>query len=164
MENNLSQKSIISIDLEQWIPKDTDYHVFDLKEVLFQGMILKETDFRKAMDDHDWESYRGKPTLIFCSNTAIIPQWAYLILSCHLATVHSPAFLKEGNYKEQLLLEKIRNFDLSIYENKRLLIKGCSKEKMSQMPYMILCQRLYAVAKAISFGESCSTVPIYKHI
>lgn len=161
--NKVENKPIIQIDLEQWIPKDTEIHFLDLKEFLFKEMILKEDEFRALVDEKDWTYFKDKITLIFIFNRAIIPQWAFLIIANKLMEVNSPCFLKTDDYKEQLLLFEIERKDYSEYQNKRLLIKGCSKEKLSQQPYIRIAQKLTPIVKALSFGESCSTVPIFKN-
>lgn len=163
MINKVSEKSIVPIDIEQWIPSESEFLWLDVKEFLFKEMILKEVDFRKAVDEKNWETYRDKYTFVFISNRAIIPQWAWLILAQKLSEVNSICFLKSENPKEQALLYILEHKDYSEYQNKRVLVKGCSKESISQQPYILLTQKLVPIVKALSFGESCSTVPIFKH-
>lgn len=163
MENKVAQKSIIQLDIEQWIPKDSELNFLDIKEFLFKEMILKEAEFRALVDEKDWKIYADKPTFIFISNRAIIPQWAYLIIANKLMEVGSICRLKTENYKEDVLTYIIANKDYSEYQDKRVLVKGCSREKLSQQPYILLAQKLTPIVKAMSFGEACSTVPIYKN-
>ena len=163
LTNKVETKPIIQIDLEQWIPKDISLASIDMKEFLFKEMILKEAEFRALIEDKDWSEYKGKICLLFISNKAIIPQWAYLIIANKLMEVNSPCILKTENYKEDVLLHVIQNRDYAEYSGKRLLIKGCSKVKLTQQPYILLIQKLTPIVKALSFGESCSTVPIFKN-
>lgn len=161
--NKTASKPIIQIDIEQWIPQSEDIVDLDLKEFLFKEMILKEAEFREMIDLRDWSSHRNKYTLIYISNRAIIPQWAYLIIANKLEEVGSTAFLKSENYKEQILLSIIETKDYEEYRTKRLLIKGCGREQLSMQPYILLTQKLTPIVKSLSFGESCSTIPLFKY-
>jgi hypothetical protein len=163
LENKVANKPIIQIDIEQWIPKDSDLNFLDLKEFLFKEMILKEAEFRAMVDEKDWTIFANKPTFIFISNRAIIPQWVYLIIANKLMEVNSTCLTKTENYKEQILCHIIANKDYSEYDAKRVLVKGCSREKLSQQPYILLAQKLTPIVRALSFGEACSTVPIFKN-
>lgn len=163
LTNKIETKPIVQIDIEQWIPRDSELGVLDLKEFLFKEMILKEAEFREMIDQKDWTEYKDKFTLLFISNKAIIPQWAYLIIANKLQEVNSTSIMKTESYKEDILLHIIANKDYSEYLGKRLLIKGCGKEKISQRPYILLTQKLTPIVKALSFGESCSTVPLFKN-
>lgn len=163
LENKVANKAIIQVDIEQWIPKDSDLNFLDLKEFLFKEMILKEADFRAMVEEKDWTIFKEKPTFIFISNRAIIPQWAYLIIANKLKEVNSICLLKTENYKEQILSQIIEARDYSEYQGKRVLVKGCSREKLSQQPYILLAQKLTPIVRALSFGEACSTVPIFKN-
>lgn len=163
LTNKVEAKPIIQIDIEQWIPRESELCFLDLKEFLFKEMILKEAEFRELIDLKNWSDFKDKFTLLHISNRAIIPQWAYLIIANKLQEVNSKCFLKTENYKEEILMQIIANKDYSEYQGKRLLIKGCSKEKISQQPYILLTQKLTPIVKALSFGESCSTVPLFKN-
>jgi len=163
LTNKIEAKPIIQIDIEQWIPKESDLIFLDLKEFLFQEMILKEAEFRDLVDKKDWTIFGDKYTLLYISNHAIIPQWAYLIIANKLKEVESPCFIKSDHYKEEILMHFLHQKDFKEYEGKRLLIKGCGKEKLSQQPYILLTQKLTPIVKALSFGESCSTVPLFKN-
>jgi hypothetical protein len=163
LTNKVEAKPMVQIDIEQWIPRDSELMYLDLKEFLFKEMILKETEFRELIDQKDWTEYQDKYTLIYVSNKAIIPQWAYLIIANKLQEVNSACIYKTERYKEDILLNIIQNKDFSEFQGKRLLIKGCSKEKISQQPYILLAQKLTTIVKALSFGESCSTVPLFKN-
>lgn len=163
LTNKVSAKPIIQIDIEQWIPKETDIVFIDLKDYLFKGLIIKEEEFRKQIDEKDWTEYKNKYTVVQVSNQAIIPQWAYLIIANKLSEVQSPCFIHTQNYKEVILSHIIQNKDYSEYKGKRLLVKGCSREKLSQQPFVLLTQKLTPIVKSLSYGESCSTVPVFKY-
>jgi hypothetical protein len=163
LKNKVEARPIIQIDIEQWIPRESELKYLDLKEFLFKEMILKEAEFRELIEQKNWSEYKDRFTLLHISNRAIIPQWAYLIIANKLQEVNSIGLLKTDTYKEDILMQIIANKDYSEYNGKRLLIKGCSKEKISQQPYILLTQKLTPIVKALSFGESCSTVPLFKN-
>jgi Protein of unknown function (DUF2480) len=163
LKNKVEARPIIQIDIEQWIPRESELKYLDLKEFLFKEMILKEAEFRELIEQKNWSEYKDRFTLLHISNRAIIPQWAYLIIANKLQEVNSIGLLKTDTYKEDILMQIIANKDYSEYNGKRLLIKGCSKENISQQPYILLTQKLTPIVKALSFGESCSTVPLFKN-
>lgn len=163
LTNKVENKPIVQIDLEQWIPKKSDILYLDLKQFLFKELVLKEVEFREEIEKFNWEDYRNKCVVVVVSNHAIVPQWAFLIISHKLQEVGSASFEQSENLKENLLVHSILSKDLSEYKEKRVLIKGCGNEKLSNYPYMILAQRLSPIVKALSFGESCSMVPLFKN-
>jgi hypothetical protein len=131
---------------------------------LLQEWLLKEATFRVALENKDWEDFRNKYTLLYCSNDAIIPQWAYMLIAFYLQRVNSKVFLNVNLFEEEVMIAKIQIMDLLDYENKRILIKGCSKKNISPYPYSFITQRLTPVAKSVAFGESCSSVPLFKNL
>lgn len=161
--NKVENKPIVQIDLERWLPSADAIAYFDLKDYLFQEWVLKENDFRASLESLDWEVYRNKYTVVECTNDAIIPQWAFLLVSHYLQAVESVSFSSRIQIQEQILLYKVQHVDISEYKDKRVLIKGCSSTKIGILPYMLLTQRLSEVVKAFSYGESCSMVPIFKN-
>ena len=163
LQNKVENKPIIQIDLEQWIPKPFEVVELDLIPFLYKELILKETEFRELVEHFEWEKFRNKIAILSLSKSAIVPQWAYLIISHKLQEVNSPVFIQGENLKEKMLIHVIEQKDLSEFEGKRVLIKGCGREKLSNYPYTLLTQRLAPIVKALSFGESCSMVPLFKN-
>jgi hypothetical protein len=163
LTNKVENKPIVQIDIEKWIPGSDQIVSLDLKQFLFREMILKEADFRDQIEIFDWSIYSEKFVLIEVSNGAIVPQWAFLIIAQKLDLVQATAFSKSDNIREKILLHIIEQRDLSEYAGKRVLIKGCGKESLSHEPYVRLTQRMSPLVKALSFGEVCSTVPIFKN-
>lgn len=160
--NRVANSGLITIKLEEFFPKAATVE-FDLKDYLFMELILKEKDFRAAMKEHDWTKYEGKNLLVFCSTDAIIPMWAYMLVSTY-ATPHVNTIF-QGNttefYKAHYESE-IQQLDMTQYEDKRVVIKGCSDHPVPAAAYVSLTRRLRPIAKSIMYGEPCSTVPIYK--
>lgn len=160
--NRVANSSLKVINLEQYYPNQ-DIIEFDLKPYLFKELILKEKDFRAALKEVDWSIYNGKTVIIFNSNDAIIPVWAFMLVSSYLKDQSKDALVmnKEefliGHYKEQLEIE-----DWSKYQDQRVVIKGCSNKPVPKMAYALLTSLLKPFAQSIMYGEPCSTVPIFK--
>ncbi len=160
--NRVAASSLITIDLEEYFPKE-ELLLFDIKDYLFMGLILKEKDFREALTNHDWSQYKGLNLAVYCSADAIIPLWAYMLITSYAAPYTKDVF--QGNADEfyknafQKALSKI---DPAQFEGKRIIIKGCSKKSVPASAYVELTRLLQPVVQSLMFGEPCSTVPIYK--
>ena len=162
IKNRVSKSPIKTIDLEDFIA-DINIVVFDLKNWLKDDLILIEKDFREKVGSFDWLSYNGKKVAIQCSNDAIIPHWAYMLVSSELKNLNIKNFIGTVNdYENFLITEKINNINLSIYQDKPVIIKGCSGKKFKEYQYSVLIEKIQPVAKRIMFGEACSSVPIFK--
>ena len=161
--NKVAESGIITINLEQFIPEEGTIAEFDIKPFLFREMILREKDFRLALAAHDWEQYRNKQIAVTCSVDAIIPMWAYMLISASLSPVAS--FVFAGTAVElttQLILKNIEVLDATVYEDKRVVIKGCGDKIMPAAAYLAITSKLRPVVKSLMYGEPCSTVPVYK--
>ena len=122
-----------------------------------------EKDFREKVSSFDWSSYNGKNVAIQCSNDAIIPHWAFMLVSSELKNINIKNFIGSVNdYENFLITEKINNINLAIYQDKPVIIKGCSEKKFKEFLYSVLIEKIQPVAKKIMFGEACSSVPIFK--
>lgn len=160
--NKVAESGIVTINLEDFLPTE-DMVMFDIKDYLFMEMILKEKDFREALKNHNWESYRGKIVGIICSADAIIPLWAYMLITSYLQPV--AAFVAVGNAEEiqkNLLLKKINEINTSALTDARVVIKGCGDVKIGDYAYAEITRVLLPFVKSIMYGEPCSTVPVYK--
>ncbi|MFN8265381.1 MAG: DUF2480 family protein [Chitinophagaceae bacterium] len=160
--NKVAESALVSIDLEQFLPRETPL-VFDLKEYLFKGLILKEKEFRSALQETNWEQYRGKVVLVLCSADAIVPFWAYMLVASYLRPVTGDIYMENlQQWKTRVLLRQIEELDLSVYADKRIVIKGCGDEPVAEAAYFEITKKLQPIARSIMYGEPCSTVPIYK--
>jgi hypothetical protein len=160
--NRVSQSGLVTIDLEDFFPKE-EHAVFDLKDFLFMGLILKEKDFREALKNHNWEQYQNKHVSITCSADAIIPAWAYMLITTYLQPIAAGIFVGTGEeMQKQLLLDRIRNLNQADYNDQRIVIKGCGDLNIEPFAYAAITNKLLPVAKSIMYGEPCSTVPVYK--
>lgn len=162
--NTVANKTIITLDIATWIPSNEEIYVLDLKQFLYKELILKEEDYKLALSNFNWSDVKDKYVMITCSNLAIIPTWAYMLLSQNLNSISSfYAFAKTAEeFKNLVLLHKINEIDLSTYENQRIVIKGCGDKTISENIYLTLTAKLAPVARAISYGEPCSMVPVYR--
>jgi hypothetical protein len=160
--NRVANSSLVTIDLEEFYPAG-EIVPFDLKDYLFMGLILKEKDFREALQTHDWEQYRGKNIAVFCSADAIIPMWAYMLVATYATPVAADIALCEpADFPEKTFFKKLAVLNPADYEGKRLVIKGCSDKPVPASAYLEITRKLQPVALSILFGEPCSTVPVYK--
>jgi len=160
--NRISKSKLVSIDIDE-ILSDFEVVTFDLKKYLKNDLVLIEKDFRDVMKKHKWKQYVGKKISIICSNSAIVPDWAFMLVSSYLKKNKIDNYIAdEDQIKNIVLFESLNNLDLSLYINKVIVIKGCSKRNIPKYAYSILIDRLQPIAKKIMFGEACSSVPIYK--
>ncbi len=162
MTNKVSESGILTVDLEEYYPKDETI-VFDLKDYLFMGLILKEKDFREALKNLDLTPYINKNVALTCTADAIIPMWAYMLVSSYLQPVAKNVVFGNADFLHQtLFLKNIATINPENYTDKRVVIKGCGDLHVSENAYVAITQLLRPVAKSIMYGEPCSTVPIYK--
>ena len=160
--NRVANSGLITIDLEEYLPKE-EFAVFDLKDHLFRGLILKEKDFREALKNFDWESHRDKYVAITCSTDAIIPMWAYMLVTAYAQPMAKDVYSgTPEEMKKHLLLNNLRNIDINQFTDQRIIIKGCGDEQVDSAAYAQITKLLRPVAKSILYGEACSNVPIFK--
>lgn len=160
--NKVAQSGLISLDLEDYYPKEETV-VFDIKHYLFMEMILKEKDFRAALQAHDWELYRDKNVAITCTTDAVVPMWAYMLVMTYLQPVaHYAAFGDAESVNRTVFLQNLQNIAVSEYADKRIVIKGCGDKGAGEAAYAEITRLLLPFVKSIMYGEPCSTVPIYK--
>ena len=160
--NKVANSGLVTIDLEEFLPKD-EIAVFDLKDYLFRGLILKEKDFRESLKSFDWETYKDKYVAITCSADAIIPMWAFMLVTAYVQPVAKDVY--SGNaeeMKKRLLLKNIAGINIEEFEGQRVIIKGCGDQQVDSAVYAEVTKLLRPVAKSIMYGEACSNVPIYK--
>lgn len=162
MINKVSESGLITLNLEDYYPKN-ETMVFDLKEFLFMGLILKEKDYREALKNFDFSIYADKYVSVFCSTDAVIPMWAYMLATSYLQPISKSVIFGSAEFLLQnTFIKKITAIDPAIYSDKRVVIKGCGELPISEEAYVSITQLLRPVAKSIMYGEPCSTVPIFK--
>ena len=160
--NKVAQSGLVTLDPAQFYPKG-ERVIYDIKDNLFQGLILREKDFREFVKDHDWTQYTGKNVGITCSADAIVPAWAYMLLANRMAPYADEVVFGDTEVLETVLFIKgIENLDAEQYRDQRLVIKGCGDVDVPVSAYVELTKKLTPVVKSLMFGEPCSTVPLYK--
>ena len=161
--NKVSESGLITLDLEQYYPRE-EVMLFDLKDYLFMELILKEKDFREALKNLEWETYRNKYIGVTCSADAIIPPWAYMLAASYLQPLAKDVIM--GDQKEvhkTIFLQNIQGINIDEFSGQRVVVKGCGETPIGEFAYMEVTKRLRPVARTIMYGEPCSTVPIYKN-
>lgn len=161
--NKVAESGIITLDLSHYLPQKNTLASFDLKPFLFREMILKEKDYRAALLQHDWESYRDKHIAVFCSADAIIPVWAFMLAAVYLQPVAKSVFFGTMEAMEQqLIFSSLQAMETTEYTDKRVVIKGCGETPVPDMAYVTIAAKLKPVVKSLMYGEPCSTVPLFK--
>lgn len=162
IQNKVAESGIVTLDLEAFYPKG-DIATFDIKEYLFMGLILKEKDFRLALQNIDAETYRNKYVSIVCTADAIIPMWAYMLISSTLQPVAKDiVFGNEQTVINTVIIKNLSHLNIGDYIDKRVVVKGCGDIQIPETAYLEITNKLRPVAKTIMYGEPCSTVPVYK--
>ncbi|MCB0686799.1 MAG: DUF2480 family protein [Saprospiraceae bacterium] len=160
--NRVAQSSLITINLEKYYPAEKII-AFDLKDFLFHGLILKEKDFRTALAEYDWTTLENGLLAIYCSADAIIPTWAFMLVTAYATPFAKQVFLgSKEDLIDKFYADLIETTDWSHLEGQRVVIKGCSDKPVPVSAYVNLTKKLQPIAQSIMFGEPCSTVPIFK--
>ncbi len=160
--NKVAESGLITLDLEKYLPAG-ETAVFDLKDHLFMGMILKEKEFREALKNTDWEIYKDKNVSLVCSADAIIPVWAWMLAAAYLQPVAREIVMgDEKELHKTIFLKNLASVNSDDFADKRVVIKGCGDTPIGDFAYMEITKLLRPVAKSIMYGEPCSTVPVFK--
>ena len=160
--NRVSKSKIMTIDFNDFL-SDTNFEIIDLKNWLKDEFILVESDFREKIKSFNWDVLKEKTVLIQCSNDAIIPHWAYLLISSKLTEFEIKNFIGNQNeFKNYQIIDGIKNLDEKLFIDKPVIIKGCSDISDNNYFYSLIIEKLQPIAKSIMFGEACSAVPVFK--
>lgn len=139
--------------------------LLDMKQFLVQEIMLREADFRKQIAATNWTVYANKWVVLHCSNDALIPAWAYMIVSAHLAGIAADVVCAPPEHaKEVFLYRAIDRMPVNDLEGKRVVVKGCGDAATDTPAFVYLAQRLAGVVKALNYGEPCSMVPVFKNV
>jgi hypothetical protein len=160
--NRVANSALISIDLDDYYPEGERVH-FDMKDLLFQGLILREKEFRAFVAAHDWSQYQGKYLAVFCSADAIIPSWAIMVLASKFQPyVRKVVFGTPEELEKALFSEALSAIKPEIYQDAKVVVKGCGKHPVSASAFAELTHLLVPYVSSLMYGEPCSTVPVYK--
>ena len=160
--NKVAASALITFDLEHYY-RPGERVLLDIKDQLFEGLVLREKDFRSFIKSHNWEDYRNKFVAIHCSVDAIVPTWAYMLLA--IALEPFAARVVFGTLEElevEIFRDALQKVDWSQYKDSKVVIKGCSKVEVPVAVYVEATAKLRPLAASIMFGEPCSTVPLFK--
>ena len=162
IKNRVAESSLVTIDFDEFI-NQKKIIVFDLKMWLKDELILIEKDFRNSVNNHNWKDYNEHLVLIQCSNNAIIPHWAYLLISSKLKENGIKNFIgSEEDYNNYSIINSIHNIDLNEFKEKSVIVKGCSNYANKNYYYSLIVDKIQNEVKSLMFGEACSSVPIFK--
>ncbi|MBC8034795.1 MAG: DUF2480 family protein [Chitinophagaceae bacterium] len=160
--NKVAESGLQELNLESFYPKG-DIAVFDLKDYLFMGLILKEKDFREALKNYDFSVYQHKYVAVHCSADAIIPMWAYMLAASYIQPFAKDVIAGDEAFAHKVVfLKNLAAINMSDYADKRIVVKGCGDLPVGEFAYLEITRLLRPVAKSIMYGEPCSTVPVYK--
>ncbi len=160
--NKVAKSGLYTLDLAEWFV-DEEMTQIDLAPLLWQGLVLKESDFRTWVKENNWEEYRGKHVAVYCSSDAIIPLWAYMLVSSALVGIAKNCVnCRPEELSNILYAQGIANFDVDSLEDVRVVIKGCNDGNVPDFAYGMLVSKIQSKVKSLMFGEPCSTVPVYK--
>jgi hypothetical protein len=163
--NKIQQsKKLVTVDLQQHFD-ETPVAELDLKDFLFKELLLKEKEYREALENHDWEQYEGKYLAVFCSTDAIISKWAYMLVAQHAVPFVKDIF--EGDksaVRDELYRQKLEKVNWSQYKDKFVILKGCSDndKPVSESAYLYAAKKLVPHVQKLMYGEACSNVPVYR--
>lgn len=160
--NKVANSVLEVFDLEDYYPSGIRTQI-DISQWLLDGFLLKEKDFREALKNHDWSQFQNHFVAIHCSTDAIIPAWASILVTVYLSPFAKKVVV--GNLTDletSLYQEILSTLDYSKYQDKPIILKGCSKKPVPESAYIMAIQKLQPFAKSIMYGEACSAVPLYK--
>ena len=160
--NRVAASAIVSLNMEEFYPQEERVQV-DLADYLFQGLVLREKEFRAALKDLDWDQFAGKWVAVTCSADAIVPTWAYMLVCTYLEGAAKGYCVGDLEALEQYIVEDtLSKLPLESFKDRSVVVKGCSKVAIPLYAYGRLVSLIQGEAKSLMFGEPCSTVPLYK--
>ncbi len=160
--NRIAQSKLIALDLEDFYPKG-ERILIDISQWLYEGLILREKEFRTYLEKEEWEQYQDTFIALSCSSDAIIPGWAYMLITTKLQPYAKRIVVGNLEVLETSIFQDIvANMDVKVFDQKSVIIKGCSKKPIPPNAYLWLIAKIQPVAKSIMYGEACSSVPLFK--
>ena len=160
--NRVSNSQLITIDLTDYAPKFSIKEL-DIKDFLFQGIVLKEKEFRVKLKEFDFSNYTNKTVALNCSSDAIVPMWAFMLITSYLNSVNADIHfgIKEDVF-QQIFTANINAINASKFEGKKVIVKGCGEILLTEALYIAITKKLQNTVSSLMFGEACSAVPIFK--
>ena len=163
IKNRVADSGIVNVDLSDYAPKENILEL-DLKQFLFDGLVLKEKEFRVALKEFNFNKYDGKVVAVFCGANVIVPMWAYMLITTYLNNANAKIYFGNKNKVTQAIIkENIDSINVDDYKEKRVIVNGCSNIKLSEGLFIAITKKLQKNVKSLMFGEACSAVPIFKN-
>lgn len=163
IKNSVANKTIVTIDLGDFFPKDEECAYIDMANYLFKGLILKEADFRQQIKEIEWSTYANKYVGLFCSADALVPMWAYMVITAELSVIARMVhFGQRTDFPSFFVHENLAHLNTAPFEGQRVVVKGCGDKKTDEQAFVVITRKLAPIVRALSFGEACSSVPVYK--
>ena len=163
IKNRVANSGIVNVDLSDYAPKENILEL-DLKQFLFDGLVLKEKEFRVALKEFDFNKYDSKVVAVFCGASVIVPMWAYMLITTYLNNANAKIYFGNKNKVTQAIIkENIDSINVDDYKEKRVIVNGCSNIKLSEGLFIAITKKLQKNVKSLMFGEACSAVPIFKN-
>ena len=160
--NRVSKSKVVAFDLEDYYLKGERFFL-DIKIWLYEGIVLKEKEFRVFIEEHNWDRYQGVYVALGCTTDAIVPGWAYMLIITRLHPYVKKAIVGSLEDLETYIYQGIiENLDVSDYKDKTVIIKGCSNKAVPTNAYLLITAKMQSVARRIMYGEACSSVPLFK--
>lgn len=162
IENKVAKSGLITLSLDEFVQKG-ERVLFDIKPLLWQELVLKEKDFRKFVAENEWSVYKDQYIALTCTTDAIVPSWAYMLLTVALKPFAKKiVFGTIDDLERELYTESIESLDISNLSDQRVLIKGCGDAPIPEVAFVMLSNKLLPIVKSLMFGEACSNVPLFK--
>ena len=160
--NRVANSPLITLDLTDYAPKET-IAILDAKDFLFEGIILKEKEFRNTLKEFDFSVYTNNIVALYCSSDAIVPMWAFMLLTSYLNNSASKIYFgKKEEVFQKIFSDNIDAIDATEFKNKKVIVKGCGQVPLKETLYIAITKKLQNTVSSLMFGEACSAVPVFK--
>ena len=160
--NRVAKSNLVTFNLEEFYPEG-HRAVLDIKDWLYEEIILKEREFRAFVEAYDWSQYKNQYVALTCSSNAIIPGWAYMLVTSKISPFAKKVVIGNLEQLESAIFQSIIEYiDVSDFKDKPVIIKGCANKPVPQNAYIMATSKIQKVAKSVMYGEACSSVPLFK--
>ena len=161
--NRVAKSGLITIDLSDYAPIDSILEL-DLRDFLYQGVVLKEKEFRRSLKSFDFKTFSKKNVALNCSAESIVPMWAYMLITAYLNSVNAKIYFgQKQDVFQQIFANNINTIDVSKFKSKKVIVKGCGQIPLSEAIYIAITKKLQNTVSSLMFGEACSAVPVLKN-
>ena len=163
--NRVAQSGLITLDLVDYFPTPEEIVAIDLKDFLFKELILREAEFRELVKNTDWKKYEGKYVVLHCSTNAIIPMWAYMVLSAQVSLYAKDVACSVVEHAPEIFLYRnMAKLKMDDFKEQRVIVKGCGDRKIPEAAFVQMAEQLSKVVRSLMYGEACSSVSVFKKV